>query len=249
VTGTKHFGFIGFEDFRNRARDASLSPAEKIGFPDAVRAGRDDDILKDVLGKLSGLSNPGKLVLDIGCGCSDLPKLLLEFCRENKHRAVLVDSQEMLDLVPNHPSGVKIAGAFPQNVDAIRAQADKYDAILIYSVAQVVFAEANLFAFLDAAVALLDHGGQMLVGDMPNASMRRRFLASPAGCKHHRENYDANSDPVVDFNTLLSGELDDGIVLGCLARYRNAGYNAYVMPQSANLGMANRREDLLICRP
>jgi hypothetical protein len=245
----KYFDFIGFEDFRRRAQDPALSPAEKIGFPDAVRAGRDAEILEDSLRKLGPLDTPGKRILDIGCGCSDLPVMLLEFCRARDHTIVLVDSQEMLDHVPDHPNGRKCAGAFPDNLPAIAAFHDRYDAILIYSVAQVVFAEGNIFRFLDAAAGLLDHGGRMLVGDVPNAGMRRRFLSSPAGHKHHHENYDPDTDPVVDFNTLQPGVIDDAVVLGWLARYRAAGFHTYVLPQDPRLGMANRREDLLICRP
>jgi hypothetical protein len=241
--------FLGFEDFRRRAKDSSLSPAEKVGFSDEARAGKCAAIIRDALLKLDVLAERGKRILDIGCGCSDLPIMLLEFCRERDHTVVLVDSEEMLDQLPDHPNGRKCPGAFPKNLTAIAALFDRYDAILVYSVVQHVFAESNIFGFLDTAAGLLDHGGRMLVGDIPNAGMRRRFLTSPAGRKHHRENYDPDTDPVVDFNVLEPRTIDDAVVLGWLARYRNAGFHAYVLPQDPSLGMANRREDVLICRP
>ena len=44
-------------------------------------------------------------------------------------------------------------------------------------------------------------------------------------------------------------QIDDGIMIGLLARARNFGYDAYLVPQNSNLPMANRREDLLIVNP
>src|SRR5690349_6528730 len=108
----------------------------------------------------------------------------------------------MLARLPDHPNGRKCPGLFPDNLPAIAAQFDRYDAILTYSVAQSVFGEGNIFRFLDDAADLLDHGGRMLVGDIPNGGMRRRFLMSPEGKRHHRENFDPNSDPDVRFNEL-----------------------------------------------
>ena len=51
------------------------------------------------------------------------------------------------------------------------------------------------------------------------------------------------------FNTLEPGEIDDGVVLGLVARMRAAGFHAFVVPQAPDLPMANRREDILIIRP
>jgi hypothetical protein len=47
---------------------------------------------------------------------------------------------------------------------------------------------------------------------------------------------------------LEPGQLDDGVILGLIARMRNAGFNAFVLPQRADLPMATRREDILIVR-
>lgn len=43
--------------------------------------------------------------------------------------------------------------------------------------------------------------------------------------------------------------IDDAVVLSLVSRSRAAGFNAFVVPQAANLPMANRREDILILRP
>ena len=53
----------------------------------------------------------------------------------------------------------------------------------------------------------------------------------------------------VEFNVPEPGKIDDGVVLGILARCRAAGFDAYVLPQPPELPMANRREDVLVQRP
>jgi hypothetical protein len=116
-------------------------------------------------------------------------------------------------------------------------------------VLQIAFAEASVHAFVDAALTLLAPGGRLLLADLPNASMRRRFLASEAGRAFHREYVGDGSDPPVAWPQLPAGELDDGILFGLMARARDAGYHAWLVPQTAGLPMANRREDLLCERP
>ena len=44
-------------------------------------------------------------------------------------------------------------------------------------------------------------------------------------------------------------KIDDAILLSLLARARGAGCDAYLVPQSSDLPMANRREDILIRKP
>jgi hypothetical protein len=43
--------------------------------------------------------------------------------------------------------------------------------------------------------------------------------------------------------------IDDGVILGIVDRMRRRGFDAYVVPQSESLPLANRREDILIVRP
>src|SRR5690242_7687811 len=67
------FRSLTFDGFRKLANDPSLSPYEKIGFPDSFRAGREADIHRDILQKLPAMAASSTRILDIGCGCSDLP--------------------------------------------------------------------------------------------------------------------------------------------------------------------------------
>jgi len=92
-------------------------------------------------------------------------------------------------------------------------------------------------------------GGQLLLGDIPNQSKRKRFFASAAGVRHHQAFTGNDEVPEVPFNVLERSKIDDAVVLGIVGRARAAGFDAYVVPQAPDLPMANRREDVLIIRP
>ena len=247
--GGKRFDRLSYADFRRMARDASLSKYEKIGFPDRYRANYEKAIFRDILVKLPKLLAKRQVVLDIGPGCSDLPRMLIDLCRRQEHRLVLVDSAEMLDLLPEAPFITKVSGKYPGNVKAIVRASRQYDVMLCYSVLHHVFVDGNIWSFLDRSLALLGAGGQMLIGDVPNVSKRRRFFSSDAGIAFHRSFMGTADDPTVQFNVATPGEIDDAAVLGLLLRARNAGVDAYLVPQAPDLPMANRREDLLLRKP
>jgi SAM-dependent methyltransferase len=235
---------LSFEDFRRMATDASLSPDEKIGFRDASRAGAEEAILADIVSKLPALAGRGARVLDIGPGCGALARLLLDLMGAHGHETFLVDSAEMLAQLPAPPHVTRVPGAFPE------ARPDgAFDAILAYSVLQYVHAEADVSAFVEAAVALLAPGGSLLIGDVPNASKRARFLSSAAGRAFHRRHMRTDEPPPDAVLHPPPGSLDDGVVLGLLADARAAGCDAYVVPLAAGLPLANRREDILVVRP
>ncbi|HEX7083913.1 MAG TPA: class I SAM-dependent methyltransferase [Gaiellaceae bacterium] len=243
------FGGLTFDDFRRMACDPSLGPNERVGFPETYRAGAEQAILDDIVLKLPALAGRDALVVDIGPGSSPLSLALVEHCARARHRLVLVDSAEMLAHHPERSGVTKIPGRFPDCLESLADIRGRADAVLAYSVVQYAFAEASIFGFVDAALSLLAPGGRFLAGDVPNAAMRKRFLASAAGAAHHRAWSGLDEDPVVCFNTSDPGEIDDGVVLGLLTRSRAAGFHGWIVPQPGDLPMANRREDLLIGRP
>jgi cyclopropane fatty-acyl-phospholipid synthase-like methyltransferase len=246
----RRFADLTFDDFRRMASDETLSDHEKVGFPDAYRAGREQAILADLRAKLPALDAHGAVVIDLGAGCGELAGLLRAHCAAHGHALTFVDSPEMLAHHADGPDLTKVAGRFPHECEELlERQAGSVDALVAYSVLQYAFADASPFAFLDAALALLAPGGRLLLGDLPNASMRKRFLASAAGAAHHRAYSGRDEDPHVDFNALDAGQLDDGALVGLLLRARAAGFHAWLVPQAPELPMANRREDLLIARP
>jgi hypothetical protein len=165
---------------------------------------------------------------------------------------VLVDSPEMLALLPDASHVTKIPGRFPQECAAALAGAlppAGADVVITYGVLQSVYFEANPFAFVDAVAALLAPGGAALVGDVANLSKLRRFLSSAAGRAFHRSYMRSDNDPQVAAFDSDPTRLDDGVLVGLMLRMRGAGYDAYLLPQPASLPVSNRREDLLILRP
>jgi 2-polyprenyl-3-methyl-5-hydroxy-6-metoxy-1,4-benzoquinol methylase len=243
------FKALTYEGFRELARDPSLSPYEKIGFPDSYRQGKEELIYGDLLTKLPALGARGTRIVDIGAGCSDLPRMLIEAGARLDQHLHFIDSHEMLDLLPDSPALEKVAGRFPDMADFVQARRGNVDAVIVYSVLHYVFAEGNTWAFLDAALSMLAPGGAMLLGDIPNISKRRRFFASAAGIAHHKAYTGRDELPPVEFNRLEPGEIDDSVIMALLQRARAAGFDAYVVPQPEHLPMANRREDILVVRP
>lgn len=250
VDSTNHLGDLSYEDFRRLALDSSLSLHEKVGFPDYYRAHKGNEIFSDISMKLPALDRGSSTIVDIGCGCSDLPRLMITRAIEAKQSLFLIDSAEMLNLLPEiEPPVEKVVAKYPSCQDLLERLDGRADAILIYSVIQYVFGEGNVFEFLDKTLNLLAPNGRLLIGDIPNVSMRKRFFASESGVRHHQEFTKSNDTPEVRFNHIEPGKIDDAVVLALVGRARAAGFHAYVIPQAGNLPMATRREDVLIVRP
>jgi hypothetical protein len=240
---------IGYEDFRVRATNAQLTSHEKVGFPNTYREGFEQAIYTDIKAKLPALSDTGRRILDIGPGCSGLPRLLIEDCRQHGHELVLLDSPEMLSQLPDGPGITKVPGFYPECRKELEPWIGGFDAMVCYSVLQYLFVEANWGRVIDLSVELLAPGGAMLFGDVPNVSKRKRFFASPAGIRFHREFMKIDEAPRVDFNAVEPGKIDDAAILGLIMRARAQGCDAYWLPQPATLPMANRREDILLIKP
>ena len=247
--GVINYDVGGYDAFRVRARSEALSRNQRAGFPDEYRAGRSDSILRDIGDKLPAFRAHRTRLLDIGCGCGELAEAMIKTAGQNNQSLTLIDSAEMLDQLPTVSHVRKVIGPFPACLREQESLAGQFDAILVYSVVQYVFSEANLFRFVDTAIDLLNERGALLLGDLPNASMRKRFIVSPSGTHYHEAHYPEQPQPVVSFNEPQPGQLDDAVVLALVARSRAAGLQAFVMPQSPDLPTANRREDILIRRP
>lgn len=245
----ERFAGLTYESFAAMARDPSLSPHERSGFPDSYREGAEEAILPDIAGKLPALNGRGATVMDIGCGANPLAFAIRDLCADHDHDLILVDSPDVLE---HHEAAKRVhlfPGRFPDLPELLDRWASKCDAVLVYSVVQYVFVEASVFSFLDSVLGLLAAGGRALLADVPNASMRRRFLASDAGRRHHRVYTGRDEDPPVHWPVLPLGEMDDAATLALISRARDAGFHAWVVPQARTLPMANRREDLLFERP
>ncbi len=245
----RRFADLTFEDLRRMAQDESLSPNEKVGFPESYRAGKEKQIFDGIVANLPRLNETRRVVLDIGPGCSQVPHLMIELCRRQAHTLLLVDSQEMLAHLPDLDFVKKFPAYFPQCEELIRDYSSKVDVLITYSVLHGVFAEGNVWDFLDGSLELLAEGGEMLIGDVPNVSKRRRFFSSTRGIKFHQQFTRTDTLPEIAFNRLERHQIDDSVIMAVLTRARNQGFDAYVLPQRPGLPFENRREDILIRRP
>jgi 2-polyprenyl-3-methyl-5-hydroxy-6-metoxy-1,4-benzoquinol methylase len=246
----ERFASLSFEDFKALALEEGLSDHERIGFPDSYREGQEEIILDDLRSKATNLDVPQRVTVDVGCGCGVLARRLIAFCGQMGHRLITIDSLEVLDRLPQPRHLKKVPGRFPLETEsALSDLAGGADVVMAYSVLQYVILDSNPFDFLDHALALLAPGGQLIIGDVPNASMRHRFFSSAAGRAFHRSFTGTDTDPPVSFNALTPNCIDDSVVLGLILRGRSAGFDGYVVPQRQDLTMSNRREDLLFRRP
>jgi cyclopropane fatty-acyl-phospholipid synthase-like methyltransferase len=244
------FRHLSYERFRELATDPSLSPHERIGFPDAYRAGKAEAILRDMVAKVPQLDEPGRRVLDIGPGAGELAERLIVHCQTRQHELFVIDSPEMLAHLPHRAWLHKLPGRFPEECGAFIAEASgTLDVVLVYSVFHYIFDEGSCFHFLDQALRLLAPEGAMLIGDIPNQSKRKRFFSTPRGQAFHRRFMGTDDNPQVEFNVLDVGSIDDAVLISIILRARSAGYDAYWLPQADDLPMSNRREDILIVRP
>lgn len=244
-----NFDDLTFDRFRELASADGLSHHEKVGFPNEYREGKEEAIFTDMLAKVRSLHVARPTVVEIGPGCSQLPVMLAKLCAEKQGQVHFVDSQEMLQLLPDGPEIRKWPGRYPQIPGLFEELTGKVDSIVAYSVIQYVFAEGNLWDFMDRCMALLKDGGEIFLGDIPNVTMRKRFFSGNEGIRTHQQYTGRNELPGVQFNQLEPGRIDDSVILSILARARAEGYHAWVVPQGADLPMANRREDILIRKP
>ena len=238
-----------FEHFKKLATNPSLSAYEKIGFPNSYRLGYELEIFRDISTKLTNLSKPKIKILDIGPGVSDLPKFLIDLANSNNSQLYLLDSLEMLDQLPGNIYVTKIPGRFPEVVESSNIKKQELDVILMYSVLQYIAFESSLLGSIDAALDLLAPGGQFLIGDIPNLSMRKRFFSSENGASFHQVFMKTSEKPLVDYYDYPKNSLDDSVIFSIMMRARNRGFHAYCLPQAEGLPFHNRREDILIERP
>lgn len=238
-----------FKEFAKMANDPQLTPNQKIGFPDSYREGYEEIIFSDILSKVNALDLENQIVLDIGPGCAGLPRLLIENCQAKRHELLLLDSHEMLNLLPNGIGISKIAGFYPECAELLSPWNGKINAIICYSVLHYIFKEASFWKFIDISLGMLAPGGELLLGDIPNVSKRKRFFASDHGIRFHQDFMQTMEKPIVHFNCIEEDLIDDAVIMAILQRARGQGFDAYVMPQPSCLPMGNRREDILIRRP
>lgn len=233
--------------------------AEKIDSPILI-SGRNSfhdhaiaAIVDDVKTKL-GLDRSQRL-LEIGCNVG----LLLSPLAAEVNEAVGVDHPSLVAKyrelgVPKNVT--LVPGCWP-DVEVDRG----FDRILVCAVMQYLPGKEAALGFINACVDSLDPGGLLLLADLPNEDMRRRYLESSSG-RRFSEEYDSLRERSRARET--KGEyaardriyskghmdiyLDDAFSLNLLKEMRLRGHDAFVLPQPQGLPFCFSREDILIGR-
>jgi hypothetical protein len=244
------FKDLDFDDFRRLAKEPGISQNQRIGFPDSYRNGFTVDILNDICIKLPALAVSNATIVDIGPGCSELSEKLIGICARRQHKLVLVDSTEMLDLLPDASFITKVPGRFPDNIGTLTSLVPEgVDAVLCYSVLHYLLQDFDIESISNSVASLLRKDGRALLGDIPNISKRKRFFSSAEGRAFHRKYTGKDEDPTDLLNESEDGRITDHTLEEFVACFHRHGLAARVVEQGNRLPMANRREDLLIGSP
>jgi 2-polyprenyl-3-methyl-5-hydroxy-6-metoxy-1,4-benzoquinol methylase len=236
-----------FNDFKERAKDKTLSKWEIIGFPDSYRKGVESLIFNDISMK-SNLDN-AKYVLDIGCGCSQLVEYFITNTNLKHQNLFLVDSKEMIENIDKNIINSKINliyGKFPDKDVLSQLHNNSFDVIIVYSVIQYVFIDQSIYNFIHECLKLLNSGGRLLLGDIPNFQSRERFLNSDKGKYFLLQSPPTNN--AINLHHENEERIDDSVVMSILIRFRQFGCETYLLPQPESLPFSNRREDILIIK-
>jgi precorrin-6B methylase 2 len=206
----------------------------------------------DVRAKLA-LSQDDRL-LEVGCNVGALLTPLSALVRE----AVGQDHPDVVaryaDFGPMPGNLTLVGGSWPE----VRPPG-LFDKILIYGVIVTLPDQAAADVVIDACLASLAPGGRLLVGDLCNADMLRRYRSSEEGArisaeyeKKRRDDKIANSATYQGRDDLFATVekpqeyLDDGYALGLVSRIRKSGMDAWLVPQAPGLPCCFSREDLLV---
>ena len=164
-------------------------------------------------------------------GCSRLPLHLIDQARRTNSKVILCDSQEMLSQLPDGLLVEKVEGPFPDCWTAFSKYMGSMDTIIAYSVFHYVVGYGKQYEFLNRCLDLLSHGGQLLMGDLPNYSKRARFFQSPVGIEFHQKYTGLDELPEISRNEFEKNNLDDALIFALVSHARKQGFDAYVVPR------------------
>jgi 2-polyprenyl-3-methyl-5-hydroxy-6-metoxy-1,4-benzoquinol methylase len=237
-------GRISFENYGQLARE--LTDPTRLAGRYSIQAEAEKRILPDVIQKLQ-IASADRL-LEIGCGAGNLLIPLSDLVT----RAAGIDHPDCLAKLHERAAGRAIE-LLPGNFLEL-SFAGVFDKVLCYSVLHCLADRGEVLRFLDRALALLAPGGRALLGDIPNLSRKKRFLASRSGQEFQKDWEQAmkaagETMPRVELAADSSlVQFDDELVLAMVARCRKQGLDAYVLPQPSDLPFGNTREDILAIR-
>ena len=185
-------------------------------------------------------------VLDIGCGAGNLTIPLSSAAKE----VTGIDHESFRKRIEERYKGKNlkfVAGNFLDTpVEAV------YDKILCYGVLHYLENKKEVYKFIEKALENLKPGGIAMFADLPNKTLKTRFLNSKSGrifLKRWKALLRKNSVGPGQFDVETDHDLvefSDKFILEIIAKIRQKGFNAYVYPQNTELPFGNTREDIIV---
>lgn len=213
----------------------SANATERVGRPNRAEL-IENQIFVDICEKVR--LSTRRNILDIGSGCGNLARLLIEFSLNSGSSVTFVDSTEVIEVLKDEnieiarPQFKTVEGYFP---DISRDLSNDYDCIIAYSVMHYVENPKN---FILGALRVLSENGVLLIGDIPNSDKKRRFMTG------ENQNYHFSRIWKRDFSRHYS-ERELGRYIRLI---RKRGFEAYLIPQNDTFPHSGSREDLLVFR-
>jgi len=200
------------------------------------------NILVDIINKLK--INSHDTCLDIGCSVGNILiplSFLVKFITGIDHPNCI----EALKKRINSDNINLIEGNF---IDIDEEEIGKFDKILIYSVLHYLSDEQEVMFFIKKSLSLVNPGGKLLLGDLPNVSRKKRFINSEFGKEFDKnwkiQNIDQSSGHFTkDHKNII---FNDALILSIISKIRDMGHHAYILPQPSFLPCGYTREDILI---
>lgn len=187
--------------------------------------------------------------LDVGC---NVGANLIPLSKKVKH-ITGIDQVNCINILRNNlkAKNVSLIGGSFLDHDFKKS---KYDKIIIYSVLHVFKNKKEAYFVINKALKLLNPGGKILIGDLPNISLKNKFLNSKSGQIFSKEwsknnkktkmDIEAQNMLVKDTNSNL--KINDRFIINLLVYLRKKGLSVFILPQNKELPFGNTREDIVI---
>lgn len=201
-------------------------------------------VVPDIAKKLE--LRPDDSLLDIGCNCGDITIPLSFLCGS----VLGIDGESCIKRLEQRSLDIENITTLTGNFLDITLQ-QKFDCVLLYSVLVYCDTFDEVEAIVLKGASLLADGGRMLVGDIVNSDKKTRFDISALG-KQINQEYKAGvahgtKEDDLSHKGFTGGlRMNDRMVMELITHVREAGYEAYLLPQSGELPFGYTREDILI---
>jgi SAM-dependent methyltransferase len=233
--------------YEHYGRGAAHANATVAGGRYAYQAEAERLITLDVAAKLKLC--PTDDLLEIGCGPGNLLIPLAFLCRS----ATGIDHPNAVGRLTDRLPGPPAITTVPGNFLDVKPPEGSYSKIFMYAMLHYLSSLEEVLGFIRKAAELLRPGGRMLLGDLPNADHKRRFLATAAG-RAFDERWRADRDGAAPIEGDFPGEDDDRLVgafedssiARIVLEMRAAGFESYILEQPTDLPFGHTREDILI---